>query len=472
MEKLIGRKEEIAAMTKCLESERSEFVILYGRRRIGKTFLVRSYFKDKYDFHYVGAHHLKQKRQLENFALALQKYAKSPFPPELGNWFEAFRRLQNLLEASNSKKKVVFIDEMPWIDSPKSDFVKALEQFWNGWVSSRDDILFIACGSSTSWMMDKIVENQGGLHNRITRQIYLRPFTLNETEQYLTEHKFAWDRYQITQLYMTLGGVPFYLSHLDSSLSLAQNIDKLCFTKNGILRGEYDELYNVLFKDAENYTQIVRKIAEKKDGMTRQEIVAATQTNGNALTKILRNLERNDFIVSYKKFGNKSNNAVYRVMDFYTLFYYKFMEGNKSGDESFWTHNINQPNINAWQGISFESVALMHTYQIKKKLGINGMATSVSCWRDKESQIDLLIDRADRIINLCEIKFSVQPYEITKDYEEKCRSRLFRFLGSTKTKKGIATTFITTFGIAKGKHSSFVQNEVTMDDLFEPAENQ
>ena len=475
---LIGRDREKAELQRCMDSDRSEFVIVYGRRRVGKTYLVDQFFQHQFDFSYTGGHRLSKAKQLRNFAKALKSYAQLAHRPKFSEWDDAFDALEEYLETKPAdKRKIVFFDEMPWIDTPQSEFVDALEMFWNGWASRRNDIVFVASGSSTSWMVDKLVENQGGLHGRITSNIYVRPFTLHETEDYLTNCKANWDRYQILQAYMILGGIPFYYSLLNPKKSLVQNVDSLFFRKNGELRIEFEELYHSLFSHAEKYITIVKLLNDKKEGLTRDEIITATGMDSTVLTKVLRNLERCDFILRYSQFGNKSKGAIYRLVDFYTLFYYRFVEGFNGQDEEWWSHNFQSRSVDAWQGFSFELVCLMHLMQIKQGLGIAGVSTEAASWRyvpsktaegekDKGAQIDLLIDRADRVINLCEMKFSAHPYRITDDYEKWLRDRMEIFKNKTKTTKAVMHTFVTTFGVADGMHRSIVNSEVKMDDLF------
>ena len=480
MDRIIGRKQELSELQRSMNSDRSEFVIIYGRRRVGKTFLVEHFFDGNYDFSFVGGHRLAKAKQLRNFAKALKKYAQLSRQPKLTDWDEAFDALEDYLDSlPKEKRKVVFIDEMPWIDTPQSEFVDGLEMFWNGWAARRNDIVFVATGSSTSWMVDKLVENQGGLHGRITRNIYVKPFTLNEVEQYLCSQGAKWDRYQILQAYMTVGGIPFYYSLMDVKDSLIQNIDRLFFRKNGTLRIEFYELYHALFMHADKYIQVVKLLNGSRKGLSRKEISASLGFNGSVLTNILRNLERCDFVIRYSQFGNKTNDAIYRLMDFYTLFYFRFVDSINSQDEMWWSHNYQSHAVEAWQGLSFELIALTHLPQIKKKLGISGISTAASSWRyhpsrtkeekpeDKGTQIDLLIDRADRIINLCEMKFSVKPFRITAAYEQHLRNRMDIFKTKTKTTKALAHTFVTTYGVADGQHHSIVDSEVTMYDLFE-----
>ena len=458
-------------MTDNYKSGQSEFVVVYGRRRIGKTFLISTLFDGQFTFSYTGGHHLTSEQQLIRFGDALKQYSHSPFAPYPKDWFEALGYLQTFLASlPKEQRKLVFIDEMPWIDTQHSDFVTALEDFWNSWAALRTDICFIACGSASSWMVDKLIENQGGLHNRITSRIYLSPFNLSETESYLRSRNFTWDRYQITQCYMVMGGVPYYLKQLNPKLSLAQNIDNLFFHVDGLLSNEFDELFSSLFKNADRYVAIVEAMAEKREGMTRQEIIEATGISGGGLTKMLNNLERCYFILGYSKFNSTSKNTLYRLVDFFTLFHFKFGDAIRSKDKEYWVHHLNKPQTAVWQGITFELVCLIHLDQIKKALGISGMATYASSWRSssrtERTQIDLIIDRDDRIINICEMKFSVGPYIIDKEYEMKLRQRLSIFSAETKTRKGLTVTFVTTYGIEQNLHSGIVQSQVVMDDLF------
>lgn len=469
---LIAREYECSMLQDCMESGRSEFVIVYGRRRVGKTYLVEQFFEKTYDFEFVGAHKAPEKVQLHNFAKAIKKHSACDAMPKYNDWYDAFDALEeHLASQPEDRKKVVFIDEMPWIDNIRSEFVTALENFWNGWASRRDDIVLIASGSATSWMVEKLVENQGGLHARITANIYLRPFSLQETEEYLRQSGCRWDRYQILQCYMIFGGVPFYLSLLKVKESLVQNVDRLFFMQNAQMRMEYDELFNALFSNAEQYTKLARALAQHREGMTRDELAKVYGSNGNQLTKILSNLIRCDFVERVAHFGKKQNACIYRLVDCYTLFYYKFIEQDESKDTAWWSNNFDSQSVLSWMGFAYELVCLKHIQQIKKAMGISGISTSVSSWRGKNddgegAQIDLVIDRADRYVNLCEIKFAKGEYFLTNEYEEKLRKRMALFENATKTTKSVVTTFITTYGVHNGKGRSIVHNELELDDLF------
>lgn len=471
MGKLIGRTEEIKELENCYNSDRPEFVIVYGRRRIGKTFLVRQLFKNKFTFSFVGGHNETTREQLWRFHSDLRDQFNQVVVPEFKNWIEALQALRNLLSAlPHDSRKVIFFDEMPWMDTPKSKFITALEIFWNGWASARDDIMLVACGSSTSWMINKIIGNHGGLYGRVTKQIYLKPFKLRECEQLLQGKNGRWDRYQITQAYMALGGVPYYFDMLDINLSLAQNIDKLFFDNAAHLNKEFDQLYATLFTYPENYIDVVRVLAKHPGGLTRKQIAEQTNVGGGGLTTVLKNLEKCDLINSFSQFHGKTK-AVYQLVDFFSLFYFKFIENNKTKDKQYWSHHLNSPAIYNWQGHAFEVVALIHLEQIKKKLGIAGISTACYAWHNKEAQIDLVIERADRMINICEIKFAENTYEITKNYAEKLRNKIGAFSNATKTRYGIHLTMITTFGIVRSMYGFMANSEVTLDDFFEEEPN-
>lgn len=472
--KLVARHRECNELEKCMNSDKSEFVIICGRRRIGKTYLIDKFFEGRFDFKYVGGHNLRTREQLRNFAKALKKYSGKKHD-EFADWFEAFDALEEYLESLPAdRKKVIFIDEMPWMDSKRSNFLSALENFWNGWANGQYNIVLVATGSATSWMVDKLIKNRGGLHNRITRRLYLSPFTLKEMEEYLKRRRTTWGRYEMLQCYMVTGGIPYYLDLIEPRESLAKNIDRLCYADDGALRKEFDELYNAVFPTADTYITVVRALSTHKNGLTRREIGKATGLTGANLTRIIDNLEKCNFIGRRAQFGNKKNDAIYRLIDFYTLFYFKFIEKNLTLDCTWWSHHLDSSGIAAWQGLTFEIICMEHHQQIKEALGISGIATSVSTWRcypdEKDelpgAQIDMIIERADRMIHLCEMKFSQKAYNISSDYEKKLRDRMWLFDLKTKNKMPVVHTFITTFGLGEGRHHDIVHSEVTMDDLF------
>ena len=469
---LIGRLDEQNELREAYDSEYSEFVAVYGRRRVGKTFLIRETFNYKFTFSHTGLSKKDTKAQLQNFQSSLrsQGMKKAPIPE---NWLQAFDMLAVLLSQSKDRRKVVFIDEMPWMDAPRSSFLTALEHFWNGWASARKDILLIICGSSTSWIINKIINNHGGLHNRLTYRIHLKPFTLNECEQYTQQLHLEMNRRQIMECYMIMGGIPYYWSKLKRGKSLAQNIDRLFFMQDGELRNEFSQLYASLFNHPEPYIEIINLLGKKKTGMTRSELVELWEKGSNGkLTTILKDLESCGFIRKYHSIGMKSKNAVFQLIDNYTLFYYKFIEDNLINDEHYWSKSHDTPTFTTWAGLAFERVCLLHARQIKETLGISGVISSEYAWRIEKTkehpgaQIDLLIDRNDDVINLCEMKYSKAAFSIDDNYIETLEQRRALFKAETKTTKAIHITLITSLGLVRNAQAYEIQNQVTADDLF------
>lgn len=470
---IIGRKEEQKIIRDAMDSNQSEFIAVYGRRRIGKTFLIKKFFHDKFDFYMTGIYDSTKKELLEYFNAQLEEYSGKEWPI-VDTWMKAFRQLKNYLLSLKKDKVVVFIDELPWFDTHRSRFIRALEVFWNGWLDNDVKLKFIVCGSATTWMTNKLIGDRGGLHNRVTRQIYLAPFNLHDTEELLRSKGVTWDRKQIVECYMAMGGTPFYLSKIDKGMSLAQNIDKLFFRKTGELRHEYDFLFRSLFHDSSLYRQIVELLASKGEGLTRAEIktMLNIQDGGN-LSEALKNLISCDFIRAYESYGKKERDRLYQLTDLYILFYLKQVKGNESEDEDYWLSRIDLPSRRAWSGYAFEQVCLHHIPQIKKALGINGIATKTGSWTGfqngkKVGQIDLVIDRRDDIVNLCEMKFSTQPFEITKEYMERIYERTALFKEMTKTNKAPFITFITMNGLTSNSQASLIHNVITADELFAP----
>ena len=478
MTTIIGRKKEQEELGRLYQSGKAEFVVVYGRRRVGKTFLVREFFNEKLDFYHTGLSPLElegsklQEKQLQSFYFSLKRYG-ADIDTQPTNWLEAFEMLITLLEKKGkNKRQVIFIDEMPWMDTPRSGFITALEHFWNGWAAGQSHLMLIVCGSATSWISDKLIQNKGGLYGRTTYEIHLSPFTLGECETYFKHENIAMDRYDILQCYMAMGGIPYYLSYLQKGCSLAQNIDRLFFQKDGKLRTEFHRLYASLFNDPETYIKVIRLLGQKREGYTRAEIAQHTGIPyGGGLTKILKSLEISDFILPYTYYGESSRNIHYKLTDFYTLFYIHFLDKKSHKNPRFWQENLLSPSLNAWRGLSFEEVCFVHQDKIKQALGIASVHTEISPWRNRkeeteQAQIDMLIDRADRIINVCEMKFTTNDFTIDRKYDAELRRKLDVFATATRCRKSLHPTLVTTYGLKQNEYSGRVQNVVTMDDLF------
>lgn len=467
---LIGRKYEQQRLREAFTSEYSEFVVVYGRRRVGKTFLVRETFDYKFTFQHSGVAQSPRSEQLRAWLGSLRQAGLS-VKKAPANWFDAFDLLRQLISQSTDAKKVVFIDELPWMDTHASGLIPALEHFWNAWASARKDVCLIVCGSATSWIINKIVRNRGGLHNRVGYKIALQPFTLCECEQYMFSRNITLTRKQLAEGYMVMGGVPFYWKAMQKGMSLAQNIDACFFAPGGELCDEFDALYASLFQRPEAYIKVVQNLSRKRGGMTRNELLAAGKfvDNGN-FTQVLKDLENCGFIRCYNVIGNAKKEAVYQLIDPFTIFYYEFMRENTRRDPQFWSHSNNKPMYYSWRGLSFERVCMLHVNQIKRALGISGIISGVYSWRSSQShpgaQIDLLIDRDDDVIDLCEMKFTTTPWEMQAADSEDILHKQEVFRRETATQKAIHIILVSAAGLKPNQYSADIQNVVTLDDLF------
>lgn len=474
---LVGRKKEQIALKQIVESGESEFVVVYGRRRVGKTFLVNNYFKDEYAFKLTGLAKKSKHEQLANFTTALNRYGDGKKYKKPRTWYEAFDKLRDLLERKvSTDKRVVFIDELPWMDSRGSNLVSALEHFWNDWACTQSDIVLVVCGSATSWITRKILKNKGGLHNRVTQKLYLRPFTLAECKEYIISRGLIMEDKEIAESYMIMGGIPFYLKNLRRGASLSQNVDEMFFAEKGRLDGEFDALYASLFDKSENYVKVVEALSNKNKGLTREELLQATKLiNNGHFSKILEDLVNCDFIRRYRGYGNNARMSVYQLTDPFTLFYYKFIKGNAPYDKPFWQYQIGSRQHDTWAGLAFEQLCLNHHIQIEKALGISGMATRVYSWvtpsnAAEKAQIDLVIKRADKVVNVCEMKFYDGIYTMKKKDVDDIERRVRIFRSTENVRMAIHPVLVTTFGMSFNQYSHVFQNVVTLKDLF--VENQ
>ncbi len=469
---IIGRDFEVQKMKGFLNSNESELVAIIGRRRVGKTFLIKNVYKNEMIFYITGLKDVSRSLQLDNFVEARNQFfeeSKSFAKPS--NWLKAFAQVKELLGKPKKKKRVLFFDELPWLASNSTEFLKAFDNFWNSWAINQN-LIVVICGSSASWMITNIINNTGGLHNRITQKIQLYPFTLIETEKYLIAKSINMPRQSLIMLYMAIGGIPYYLKEIQKGSTAVQAIDKMFFGKKASLKNEFDNLYKALFNNYEKHILVIRALASKWMGLTRSEIV--TQTNletGGAITEILKELETSGFIQSVRPIGKLQRETLYRLTDEYSLFYLHFIEANEH-IEDFWIKKYNTPTVKAWQGYAFENVCLKHVVSIKHALGISGILTSESSFYKRKDevlagcQIDLLIGRADNAINICEMKFYDGAYTLTDETVKALQEKRNIFQEKTKTKKQLFITLIAADGVADNKYNMLIDKHLDASALF------
>jgi uncharacterized protein len=472
---LIGRREEQAILLEALQSDRAEMVAVFGRRRVGKTFLIKQTYQTHIAFELTGLQSTSNKEQLQNFSHQLGIISQSTVPVKTpDNWLDAFFMLAKFLDQQpRDKKKVVFFDEVPWLAGNKSGFITGLGWFWNSWAETRN-IVVVICGSATSWMIQKIVNDRGGLHNRITKRVFLDPFTLTETENYLQSHQIFYSRYQILQVYMAMGGIPHYLNEIKAGKSATQNINDICFSKHGLLRDEFSRLYAALFANSDNHIAAVRALAQSQQGLTRSAIIHNAQlSEGGNTSRLLEELEQSGFITAYYPFDKRKKDMLYRLTDEYSLFYLRLIEQNKDSGEDTWNQLGQTPVAKVWSGYAYENVCLKHLSNIKNALGIAGVYTRASTFfqkgtaEERGAQIDLVLDRNDHIINLFEIKFYNTEFILSETDAKALRQQMWTFKEKTNTKKQLMIVLLTTFGMEHNRHSlGLVEKILTMDDLF------
>jgi len=475
---MIGRKREVKELNRLYDGNKAELVAIYGRRRIGKTFLVDETFGDRITFRHAGLSPAEEDSkgllalQLEHFynSLDIQGMEKCKKPK---SWLDAFLLLEKFLQSrDNGKRQLVFLDELPWLDTPKSGFIRAFEAFWNTWGCHRKNLMVIVCGSANSWIQDKLLNNHGGLYNRVTYEIKLSPFNLNECEAMYKSNHVNMSRYDIVQSYMIFGGIPYYMGCVNPEMSLAQNVDYLFFKRNAIFRDEYNRLFASIFVNPEAVKNIVQLLYTRNAGYTRNEIVEKLKiTDGGRLSRNLNALISSDFVIKYVPFGYGKRKEHYKLVDPFCIFYLHFIKDQKKISEKFWQQNITSQAISTWRGYAFENVCFNHIEQIKFALGVPAVISDASAWSKKEddtkgTQIDLIISRNDNVINMCEIKYYSGPFKVGKEYYAKILRRQSVLSEMVSSKKAIHSTLITTFGLVENEYSSAFIKTISLDDLF------
>ena len=473
---MIGRKEEIRKIQLLLGSQRSEFLAVTGRRRVGKTFLIDQTLNSYFCFSMTGIQNGDTQTQLVNFGIKLAEYKGSSDPAIPKNWQMAFLQLKAYLKTlDKARKQVIFIDELPWVYTARSRFIQLLAHLWNDYISKEQHFILVICGSSSSWISQKIINDPGGLHNRVTEKIHLYPFSLSETQLFLQSNGLRFTPQEVARIYMSLGGIPFYLENLRKGESFSSAIERMCFSLSGILKNEYKNLYQALFNHADLHQSIVAALSAQPYGIDRTVILKKLNIKKNgSYHRALEELIVSDFVTENIPFQKKKKGSVYRLIDEYSLFYHSFIKANQKYIPGMWQQIAQSQAYKIWTGYAFENLCHKHISEIKQALGIGAVYTEISSFRipgtpeQKGIQIDLLIDRKDDSINICEVKFHRGPYSIDKAYYEKLIDTRQRFIEFTGTRKQVFITLITNHGVKENAYSrEIVDSEVTLSDLIQ-----
>ncbi len=480
MQELIGREDEIEVLDRLYKSKNAEFLAIYGRRRVGKTFLITKYFKNKgIFFEITGTPNATAKEQRANFHDEFcSLFGKNKKAPQ--TWAEALSQLKDAVsQVDPSQKVIIFFDELPWLASKNSRFLQALDYHWNRHFSRMPNVLLIVCGSSAFWMVSQIVNNKGGLYGRLSAHLRITPFSLGTTEKYLRSRGIDLPYAQICEIYMVTGGVPKYLSYLEPGRSAAQCIHSLCFIPQAPLVAEFHKLYQSLFRNPESHFLIVQTLAKHHYGLTRNDLFReAKLRKGGKLNKVLIELIESGFVTLKPEIGKHLRDAKYYLSDEYSLFYLHWIEPVKMTilqgvDANYWLQYQNTQSWRIWAGYAFENLCFKHLLKIKEALRIGAVTTTAGYWKSmnggkKEVEIDLIIERADQCINLCEIKFYREPFEMTQAYAKELQRKKELFRSRTKTQKALFTTLITNGEVIKNPaYLSVVDSHISVESLFD-----
>ena len=470
---MVARQEQIELIEETLTINKSSFVAFTGRRRVGKTFLINQKYSSKMCLSVTGIQGVSTRQQISNFIQKIEEHSKQRILSKPSNWQDAFLILKNYLQTlPKTKKQVIFIDELPWMCNAKNGLLQLIAHLWNDYLSKEKHFVLVICGSSTAWITQKIINDKGGLHNRITHSVHLKPFTLAETKAFFAERKMNLTHNAIAELYMTMGGIPFYLENIKRGESPMKAVERMCFADNGLLKNEYQNLYKALFNYPENHEAIVATLALSNSGISREELIKKSKVQaGGPFTRAMNDLLLSGFVVEDVPNGKLKKGSLYRLIDEFSVFHHRFIKKNKKAGNDVWQTITASQSYKVWKGFAFETLCKKHIQEIKNALGIKNVYTTTNSFSYKNEkggfQIDLLIDRNDNVINLCECKFYDAPFEIDKKYCLQLLTRRSEFKIASKTRKIVFNTMITNHTMKQNAYSlDCVDNQIIIDELF------
>jgi AAA+ ATPase superfamily predicted ATPase len=455
----IAREKEAHILDRLWDSTEAELVALYGRRRVGKTFLVRSILGQRIPFfELTGVKDGSTRLQLDNFAKVLSRVfypGISVAPPK--TWHQAFDMLVAAIDARPpDEKTTIFLDELPWLASPRSGLLQALDHAWNAELSRRPKVRLIACGSAASWMMKNVINAKGGLYNRVTRRVHLRPFSMLEAAAYLKSRGVRFTPMQMITTYLALGGVPYYLRLIEPELSAMQALHAVCLAPEAPLSDEFDRVFASLFEHDHEHQKIVKELAKHRYGVERKKLVKLLgKRSGGRLSNRMTELEASGFIRAFTPYGKDTRDTYYRLVDEFTLFCLRWMipVTRKGGGytASGWQSQIRQPSWHSWAGYAFEGVCLKHADVLQDLLAFSEVPSQVGTWRHvprggrdgNGAQIDLLYDRDDGVLSLCEVKYRDGEYALDRGAARSLMHKLDVFQRRMKPRKRISLSLIT-----------------------------
>ena len=306
----------------------------------------------------------------------------------------------------------------------------------------------------------------------ITCQIFLRPFSLKETELFMNDRDFGWSRKQIAEAQMVFGGLPFFFDLLNPDESLTWNINMLCFNQHALLRNESKKLLEATLKKSPVYNRIMERLSHNYYGMPKAQCQEELGIPQGTFTRAVDDLVKCGYVHESKDNYIKGHPLRLQLVDPFLLFHYNFLSKNAPVQvKSFEVYKADTGKYINWRGHAFEVLCLYHIEQIKKALGISGVNTNEYSWisskKEGGAQIDLVIERDDGIANLCEEKFTDTAFSISSEYEEDLLNKIELYKQETKTKHATKLVLISVEGIKGSAHTEHITRVLTLDDLFD-----
>jgi hypothetical protein len=466
----VGRKNELRMLNDAYRSGKDELVVLYGRRRIGKSSLVKRFAEKKkayYEFEALEGE--TTPGQINHFLQQLKKQIDDPILDSVrfANWEQVFTYLtEKVINRKSKVKKILFLDELPWMAAGRIRLVSLLKYYWdNHWKSKH--VMLILCGSVASFMVKKVLHSNA-LYGRTTIEILLKGFSPEEAARLLSKKR---SREETLNYQLVFGGVPKYLEQINTSQSFNKNMNTLCFSPHGIMLKEVERIFYSQFREPRTYLKIINLL---KNGIfSLSEISSKTKIpSGGGLKQYLKNLERAEMIRSYIPFDRSGNSKFkkYTLADEFLVFFFKYMGPNlrviKESSSRRLFETLTQNSFDSWLGFAFERFCLKHAGLLALVMDFADdilLASPYFKKNDERFQIDLLYQRADRVITVCEIKHQNIKIgtNIIPEMQRKC--------ALLKVPRGYALekALISLYGPDNSlKDTGYFHHFVTLDDIL------
>lgn len=429
MKRFVGRELELKKLRAIGEADEPSIVVVYGRRRVGKTELLEQAFRHRNILKFEGIEGLSEKDQYANAMRQLAKYVGEDLltKVQITSWSEFFD-----LVARYTKEGTwtIYLEELQWLANYESKLLSELKYAWDNQFRRNPKLLLILCGSAPSFMLEKVVHSKA-LYNRSQHEIHLQELSISETKLFLKNRS---DR-EIFNAYLSVGGIPEYLKWVDKESSVFQGLCTHAFTSGSFFSREFEKIFTSSLANNKHYREIIETLSRCKF-LSREELAEKLKlTSGGTLSILLTDLEKCGFISKYCPYNlsNSSNVIRYAIADNYLHFYFNFIRPIQSKIENGDYNEVPQSAIKMdsyakWLGFAFERWCRKYSRVIAKILGFSGVQYRSGAYfsratnkKDPGYQIDLVFDRADKVYTICEMKYLQSPagIKVIGDMERK-----------------------------------------------------